>query len=235
VELFEKGKKRMKLQRLGGYAAIASVLALGPMLVIALQLGKRFGNLVDPTKFTAAITTAPVAYSLVNLLHIAHFIFWQILFFALHERMQNKAPQLTRIALIAVSAGTAIMVAGFIIEFEMIRMTIQHRVPMEVLTARQTTMSAIGHGLLLAAFHFYGWAGLLIGWAIVRVRPFSTIPGWLFVVTGFVCILAFVLYVVPNIGPISHIIASITAIWIGIALLRQKQPQSALDEPAASK
>jgi hypothetical protein len=34
------------------------------------------------------------------------------MFFALHERIQNKAPQLTRIALIAVSAGTAIMVAG---------------------------------------------------------------------------------------------------------------------------
>ena len=108
----EKGRERMKSQRLGGYAAIASVLALVPMPVIALQLGKRFGNLADPTKFTAVVTSAPVDYSLVNILHIVHFIIWQILFCALHERMQNKAHQLTRIALIAVSAGTAIMVAG---------------------------------------------------------------------------------------------------------------------------
>lgn len=216
----------MKLQRLGGYAAIASLLFFVLIIVNGLLLEKRFGNLNDPTKFMAAVTTAPVGYSLNIILHIIHFIFWQILFFALYERMQNKAPQLTRIALIAVSTGTAIMVTGWIIGFEMIRMTIQHLVPMQVLTARQSTMSAISHGFVLAAFHFYGWAGLLIGWAIVRVHPCSTIPGWLFVITGCVCILAFVLYVVPDIGPISHLIASIAAVWIGIELLRQKQPDT---------
>jgi hypothetical protein len=106
---------------------------------------------------------------------------------------------------------------------------------MQDFAAYRSMISAIINGLILSAFHFYGWAGLLIGWAIVRVRPFSTIPGWLFVVTGIVCILAFVLELVPNIGPISHIVASIAAVWIGIALLRQKQPQSALEEMAVSK
>jgi hypothetical protein len=183
----------------------------------------------------AAVSTAPVNFYAVNILHTVHFIFWQILFFSLHERIQNKAPRLTRIALIAASAGTAFIVAGFIIQFAMIRMTSRHIVPVQDFAAYRSMISAIVNGLIFSAFHFYGWAGLLMGWAIVRVRPFSAIPGWLFVVTGIVCILAFMLEAVPNIGPISHIIASIAAVWIGIALLRQKQPQPALEEMAASK
>jgi hypothetical protein len=227
----------MKLQKLGGYAAIASLFVIVSFLAIAINLGERFGGDVwaNPAKYMAAVSTAPVNFYSVNLLHTVHFIFWQILFFALHERVQNKAPQLTRIALIAVSAGTAFVVAGFIIQFAMIRMTFRHMVPMQDYAAWRSTVSAIVNGLILAAFHFYGWAGLLMGWAIVRMRPFSTIPGWLFVVTGIVCILAFVLEVAPNIGPISHIIASIAAVWIGIALLRQNQPKSALEQMAVSK
>ena len=225
----------MKLQRLGGYGAIGSASLFAGVMVLMLQLGKRFSSLDDPTKFMAAVSTAPVHFYAFYLLLIVQFILWQIMFLALHERMQVKAHQLTRIAVIAASAGTVLAVAFAVMQAETIRKIVQHMAPMQDATYR--AFREIGGGLALTALHFYGWAGLLVGWAILRTRPFSTIPGWLLVVAGLLEIGDFILawLPLPNIGAAAHLIDCVAAVWIGIALLRQKQPQSALEEMAVSK
>ena len=226
----EKGKKFMKLQRLGGYAAIASVLVFVAMLLLASFQQIRF-ILDDPAGFRNAVSAAPVGSYAISLLIVIHFSLLQIMFFALHERMQNKAPQLTRIALIAASAAAAVLVAFGIFYFDNIRIALQHRVPMRVVEARWTFIAAYEE-LRMAASHFYGWACLLMGLAILRVRPFSAVLGWLFVVAGVLNISGFMLIYLESAG---HLCVYIAAVWTGIAMLRQKQPQSTLEEMAASK
>jgi ABC-type Fe3+-siderophore transport system permease subunit len=183
----------------------------------------------------AAVSTAPVHFYAFYVLLIVQFILWQVMFFALHERMQNKAPQLTRIAVIAASAGTALAVTFAVMQAETIRKIVQHIVPMQ--DAAYRVFREISGGLALPALHFYGWAGLMIGCAIVRTRPFSVIPGWLLVGAGLleICDFLYAWLHLPNIGAVGHLIDCIAAVWIGIALLRQKQPQRALEEMAASK
>jgi hypothetical protein len=222
----------MKLQRFGGYAAIAFVLGAVAYLLLLSQLTRHVvGYVSDPTKFRDLVSTAPVGFYALTLLIVIIFSLQQIMFFALNERMQNKAPQLTLISLIASSVGTAILVAFGIFYFDNIRIALQHGVPEKIIEARWTFL-ANGDLLIMAAGHFYGWAYLLMGWAILRVRPFSTLLGCLFVITGLLNILGFMLSYFNAAG---HLCSFAAAVWTGIAMLRQKQPQSALEEMAASK
>jgi hypothetical protein len=222
----------MKLQRFGGYAAIAFVLGAVAYLLLLSQLTKHVvGYVSDPTKFKDLVSTAPIGFYAVTLLIVIIFSLQQIMFFALYERMQNKAPQLTLISVIASSVGTAILVAFGIFYFDNIRIALQHGVPEKIIEARWTFL-ANGDLLIMAAGHFYGWAYLLMGWAILRVRPFSVALGWLFVITGLLNITGFMLFQMKAAG---HLISFVAAVWTGIALLRQKLPQSALEEIAVTK
>jgi hypothetical protein len=221
----EKGRKRMKLQKLGGYAAIASALVFIPMLIIVL----RFGSLGDPAKFMAAVTTAPFTFGAFYVLFITHFILLLISYFALYECMQNKAPWLTRVAVIAASAGTAFLIANAIVSFGNVRITYYRTVPLQDFSGFEATMNAIAGGLLLTAKHCCGWAALLMGLAILQTRFFPAILGWLSVVIGLGGIADFVLvwFHLPITNAL-HPLVCLTSLWIGIALLRKKQRQSAL-------
>ncbi len=222
----------MKLQRFGGYAAIAYVFGVAAYLLLRGQLVKHAsGDISDPSKFRDLVSTAPVGFYAVGILTVIIFSLLQIMFIALNERMQNKSPQLTLISLIVSSAGTAILVAVGIFSFDGIRIALQHGVPEKIFEARMA-FSANYDLLIMAAGHFYGWAFLLMGLAILRVRPFSTILGWLFVVTGVLNITGFMLSYLNAAG---HLISFVAAVWTGIAMLRQKLPQPASKEMAVSK
>ena len=222
----------MKLQRFGGYAAIASVLiAVAYLLYVYLLAKPAGGDISDLSKFRDLVSTAPVGFYALTLLIVIIFSLQQIMFFALYERMLNKAPQLTLISLIASSVGTAILVAFGIFYFDNIRIALQHGVPEKIIEARWTFM-ANSELFRMAASHFCGWAFLLMGWAILRVRPYSTLLGCLFVITGLLNILGFMHIQLEGAG---HLFYFVAAVWTGIAMLRQKLPQSALEETAVSK
>jgi hypothetical protein len=208
-----------------------AILLLINFLDRNLQMGMRSFSFDDPAKFRDAVSAAPMGFYAIALLAVIHFSLFQTMFVALHERMQGKEPQLTRIALIAASAGTAVLVAFGIFYFDNIRIALQQRFPMRVVEAHWTFIAAYME-LRMAASHFYGWACLLMGLAILRVRPFSTILGWLFIVAGILNISGFMLIYLEAAG---HLCAYTAAVWTGIALLRQKQPQSAFEEMAVSK
>jgi hypothetical protein len=219
----------MKLQRLGGYAAIAS--AFGVAAYVLLVTAGINIDLSDPAKFMAAVSAAPVSFYALCVLQAVRFTLWQIMFFALHERMQNKTPQLAHTSLIAASAGTVLLIAVAVLYFNTIRIVLQHRIPMQDVAAYRA-IDAIAGGLIFTTAHFYGWAFLLMGFAILRARDFSAILGWLFAVTGLVGLPAFIYL---PLTAVFLLMICVVSVWIGIALLRQKQPQSALEEMAVSK
>jgi hypothetical protein len=78
-----------------------------------------------------------------------------------------------------------------------------------------------------------GWAFLLLGCAILKTRSFSRILGWLFLFAG----IGRILHTIPQLlvlGAIEGPLYFVAIFWIGIALLRQKQPQPAAKAMAAS-
>jgi hypothetical protein len=216
----------MKLQRLGGYAVFAN---LG-ILTIALLFGilvfaKHIGDTSDPVKVLSAYSAAPAIFItqcwLVILLRIPLLIYA----LALIERMEAKAPNLSRMLLISASTATVMLIAG-----EMVGMTgLAMLAPKQEALACRVT-SVIAAGLEGMGNFAWGWACLIIGCAILKTRAFPLATGWLYVLGG---ILAIPVGSGFNV-PISGLFMTISQVWIGIILIRQKQPQPAFKEMVAS-
>ncbi len=219
----------MKLQRIGGYAAIASVCMF---ILLGAFSSMRLGDLTDPVKALAACVAAPYDFYVVNLLTIVCYILWLILTYALHERMQANAPHLTRMALIAASAGTAAAIANATISTKVTEMIVQTK---DVSAFR--AMQAFYSGLDFMAGHAYAWVCLLIGFAVLKTRAFSRIPGWLFLlagirwilVTSFPLPMGFIFLVLVN-----YLFCFVSIVWFGIAMLRQQRLQPASGKMAES-
>jgi hypothetical protein len=224
----DKGRRRMKLQRLGGYAAIASVFGVAAYIVLG-SMGINM-DLSEPAKFMAAVSAAPVSFYALCVIQIIRFTLWQIMFFALYECAQNKTPQLARTSLIAASAGTAGLITVAVLYFNTIRIVLQSRIPTQDAAAYRA-VDAIGGGLIFTTAHFYGWAFLLMGFAIIRTRTFSVTLGWLFAVTGLFGLLGFIYL---PLTAVFLLMICVVSIWVGIAMLRQNQLQPALEEMAVS-
>jgi hypothetical protein len=222
----------MNLQRLGGYAAIASVCVFVIVVfVFPILVQNRFGILNDPAKAIAAVSAAPAYFYVPNLLYIICWILIQIVFFALYERMQAQTPHLIRIALIAASVATTMEITSQIIwsKFDSIVVPTPDVSVFRAFNGITAALNAMGG-------HSYGWAFLLIGCAILRTCTFSQILGWLLLLEGILMIPNF-FFVQIGIGLITLIIdflGIMLFIWIGIALLQRKQLQPASKEMAAS-
>ena len=212
----------MKLQRLGGYAAIVA-MCVGTAGVLALSpvIQRRFGELSDPTKIMAAVSAAPAMFYVLNLSTIVAYFLLLVMVLALHELMQAKAPNLTRMMLIAGSAGTILVMTEGLVYLKGMEIV----APAQDISAyRAYTATAAGIGAMGSIA--YGCACLLIGCAILKTHALARVLGWLVLLMGLLAITGFI-GMIPHLGDIFHLIAVPTTVWIGIALLRQKQPRTA--------
>ena len=221
----------MKLQKLGGYAAIVSICAF---IVCAVH-----GNLIqpsgfwsDPGKAMTAMSAAPGEFYMSYLLFMMSSILGLVMMVALHERMHVDAPYLSRMMLIAMSASTAIWITEAIVNIKSIGMIVST----QDLSAFGAFW-AISIAIHFAGGHACGWACLFLGCAILATQSFSRVLGWLFLVTGILWVPTFFLV---QIGfrftiPIFSLILCVSTIWVGLAMLRQKQLPPVANEMAAAK
>jgi hypothetical protein len=216
----------MKLQKLGGYAAIAVVFSYITIVALAIP----FGAFVDAAKTMAAVSAAPTRFYLYSLLWIIMYVLMLTTFFALRERMKAAAPNLTSAMFIAVSAAAAMAFAESIINLKSIGFIISA----QDLSAFRACL-AVTEGLHWAGGHACGWVYLFLGCAILKTREFSRTLGWLSLLTGILWIpnVFFVQLGFAYLTFVYILTGCISAVWIGIVLLRQKQPQS--EAMAASK
>jgi hypothetical protein len=204
----------MKLQRLGGYAAFASICAyLAVVLIFTLTLD-HFGYLNDPVKMREAMSTASGSFFAGYLLMVVSYIFSLILALALHERMQSSAPYLTRLLVIAAAAATVMQIAETVI---FIRQATTIALTQDI--SAWKVFAAITDGFHFTAGHLCAWTVLLSGCAILRTRALSRALGWLLLITG---ILWLPRFAVPQLGFVPALLSCVGGIWTGIALLRQK-------------
>ncbi len=207
----------MKLQRLGGYSALASVCAYLAVVLIYIFTLDHLGDLTDPAKMMEATSAAPGNIYAGYLLMSASYIFILIMALALHERMQSGAPYLTGLLVIAAAAGTVMQIAETVI---FIRQATTIAQTQDVSAWRALT--GITDGLHFTGGHLCAWTVLLSGCAILRTRALSRTLGWLLLVTGIIWLPRFA---VPQLGFVPALLSCVGAIWTGIALLRVKQPQ----------
>ena len=219
----------MKLQRLGGYAAFAGVLAYAAFVASAARY-QPLSDWSDPAKMMAVLSAVPNKYYLTALLWIISNILFLPLMFALRERMQANAPYITGAMLISTSAAIAMAVAESIINLKSVAMI----VPQQDLSAFRAAW-AVTQGLHWANGHAFAWALLLLGCAALKTRAFSRILAGLLLLTGILWIpnVFFVQLGFTRLTLIYIATSCISAIWCGIELLRQKQSQPAAKEMVA--
>ncbi len=220
----------MKLQKLGGYAAIASVC----FSIIYVIMRGPFAALLDLPKTMAAYSSAPTHFIVLYLLYSILGILTFVMFLALHERMQADAVYLTRTMLIAASVSTAASITtsiGVLLGGGLII------VPAQDVSAFRA-LFAICLSVAFMGYHTHGWACLLLGGAVLKTGSFSRILGWLVLVAGIVFIPTTIVLQLSRVSQLLFTVAAllsiVATIWIGIALLRQKQPQPADKEMAAA-
>jgi hypothetical protein len=228
---FKLWESYMKLQRFGGYAALASVCAwLAAVLLFILAMAHLPGgflgldDLTDPVKMMEATSAAPGNLYAGYLLLVASYILALIMALALHERMQSSAPYLTRLMVISASAATLMQLTEAIVFIRQAAIIAQTQ---DISAWRALT--AITDGLHFTAGHLCAWSVLISGCAILRTRALSRMLGWVLFVAG---ILWLPRFAVPQLGLVPGLLSWVGAIWTGIALLRGKQPQPVSGEMA---
>lgn len=221
----------MKLQKLGGYAVFACGFAYTATLALVLSI-ESFSGWGDPAKMMPALSAATAKFYLMALLWIATNILLLTVIIALHERMQAQAPYLTRLMLIAASTATALAIVEAIVDLNSIAMIISQ----QDLSAFRACWTVI-QGLHTANGHACAWTYLFLGCAVLKTQAFSRIPGWLALLTGILWIPYFFFSAIgfKLLLPIYLSTCGVATIWIGIVLLRDKQPQPVLNEMAASE
>ena len=200
----------MKLQKIGGYSAIAAICAY----VVSAYIYNRFGLHGDPVQAMDAYSAVPVLSSAGLLFLTAAYILCLVYFLALHERMHVDAPYLTRVMLIAASVAAAFGIIETIVWVK----GMQQIAPTRDVSA-YNAFNAIFLGLHNADAHAIGWAILFGGWAILKTRAFSRILGSLSLAAGLLWIPAFI---ISHIADIATYLLCAASIWIGIELLRKK-------------
>ena len=206
----------MKLQKLGGYAALGVGLILVIMVIrgIVLSLSKSgIVTLNDPVKQLDAIGTAsPIAafaeYALMLFVVIGVVAF----VLALRERMQASAPNLMRAVVIAASIACALWIAYGLVGIV--------GVP-SIADAKDYSayraVAAIMSGLSLGGDGALGWALLFVGGIALRNKGLPRILSCLCVIKGAVMILEFGKMPIVIAGVLLGIVVYP---WLGIVLLR---------------
>lgn len=210
----------MRLQRLGGYAAIVYVCLSLVETFIGLRT-KQIWNMDDPLSVMAAISSSPAIFYFSYYLGIINVILSFIVFFAICERLKAKAPVLTLMAAIAVIVAN---VATFFMHVAN-SVAIEHIIPTNDVSS-YLAFDAFTESMWIASGHAFAWIGLLIGIAALKTRSFPKIPAWLFILMGIFWLHLPIPVDFGNLrifALIPYLAFSVGTIWFGIIMLWQKQ------------
>ena len=211
----------MKLQKLGGYVAIAWVCWV-PATTIIVQLilshlGLSLSDMesADPSKLITAYGISPTTFIVTQSIIMLEGIFALLIILALHERMAHKAPYLMHLALIAVSIFAALHFIGGISYISSSAGIAESK---DISTYR--AIAAMRSGFSAAGYHIWGWALLLSGWAALKTRSLPRISTYLILLYGIFAIFG---YIAEQISLLRFVLFIPSMIWLGIVLIRKEK------------
>lgn len=216
----------MKMQKLGGFAAIAVICLIVVLLAIVLPFAAKNGLNeqgagLDPAKVAAAYSSSPATIYIATILEILLAILGLLVILGLYERMHAKAPNLTRIMLIAVSVSCALSIITTMIGFR--GMSLMEDIA-DVSIFKPILM--LQNGLNMASTNIEGWILLLIAFAAFSTKALPRFIAYVFLVLGILLVTSFML---PNLqgptGTIAAIVAmaffAISYVWLGVIMLKK--------------
>ena len=217
----------MKLQKYGGFALLASICVYIVFLAYAKPIFLSV-KMKDMAEVMAVMSsTASGKLYVLLLLWLVYLLLGFFVIVALHERMHADAPYLSHVMLMAALASTAIGVTSIMLDVK----GIGNILPAQDLSAFRSCWS-IKQGLKNATDFTFAWCILFAGCTILVTRSFSRILGWLAILTGSLlipvcCFPIQTLQVHSGLRQVYAILLIImyltVSIWLGIALLRNKQ------------
>jgi hypothetical protein len=210
----------MKLQTIGGCAAIVYALLVLSFLVIFGLVFPQLGLLGpsdwgDPAKNLAARTGAPITFFLFNLDFMLIGITLLLIMFALRERMEKTAPNLMRLSVIGASVCSALWSATSVIEVIGFPSILAAKDP----SALRAAM-AVALGLTTAGAHASGWAFFLSGCAAFKTGALPKVLACLMLLSG---VLEIIEFAVMPVMPVALVLLTATGLWLGAVLLRSKK------------
>ncbi len=219
----------MKIQRLGGYSAIAAICLVVLLLAIVLPFSRSHGLNeqgagLDPEKVMAAYSSSPAVWSFASIMEILIAILGLLVVLGLHERMHNKAPNLMRLAVIAVSATCILSITNVLINLRVLSL-------MKEVTdlSIYKPLLMFGNGIEVAMNNFSGWVALLIGIAAISTKALPRFIAYVFFIIGILGVIRFLLpTTTPGATGITIIIVIllfyvIAYIWLGIVMIRDSR------------
>jgi hypothetical protein len=219
----------MKLQKLGGYASIFSIILLGIEIGLAVLILPRLGlplfsnTAIDPLKIMAAYESSPSTVSVLRPIPALIAIALVLVALALQERMRVQSPNIMRIAVIAASVAFALLLAN----------TIGGTTGMLTIASSKDisayrAFTSVQNGLQTAGLTSWGLALFLMGWASIKTGALPRILGYLCLVCGIGGIMVTFMPNMPNVvGLIGLLLNIVGAAWLGIELIRKPEPSPA--------
>ena len=218
----------MKMQKLGGYSAIALICLIVVLLAIVLPLSSRYGlnqpgAAIDPVKVAAVYSGSPIAVWVVTILEILLTILVLLVALALHERMQAKAPNLTGLLVIAASASCALTITNAMIGIR----SLSSMVGAADVSIYKPFL-VMQSGLSTASNNASGWMALLIGVAAMTTGALPRFIAYVFLVLGIFDVIGFALPAITGtsgtvVSIVLGLLYAVAMIWLGVVLLRVRE------------
>lgn len=214
----------MKLQKFGGYAAIS--LACVSIVFIAASSAALSGpDEADETLgMMAAYQASPIAFQILYLTIALSGIFTLLIVLALQERMQSNAPNLMRVAVIAASVASALLLTAASTGF--LR---NSTLAASKDTSAYRALLVVWDSLTFSANRTMGFVFLLVGWAAISAHALPRILSYILLLYGIEGIVEiFMQGIMPTIGLILWwaltLLRIIISIWLGAVLLSNREP-----------
>jgi hypothetical protein len=217
----------MKLQKLGGYASLVLACFYIAMVGILATVFSGIAGLdvYDPTKMMAIYHASTASFWTYYVLSILTGILTLLVAVALQERMKAIAPNLMRLAVIAVSIFFALALCA-----EMSGIYRNILVTQLNDTSSFRVFLVMHECLYFAGVSALGWGFLLIGSAALRTGALPKTLGYIILAYGLFSISQFAFSVaqVPVGLGVWFLVGLIVFAWLGVTLLRRERLQPAL-------
>lgn len=212
------------MQRLGGYASLLTGLAFIAILVIdfAILAPQGFaGPGTSPELVLALVNKSAVPFQLLDVFSVLGSVTLLLSALAVQERLRAGAPNQMRLAVIAASIASALILLLSAADFS--------STPIIAGTQNATILQAslaLTDGMLNGGIFALGWMLFLWGWAGLDTKGLPKLLCYVLLLTGILGIVAFVITIL---GILVVILNVIWGFWLGYVLLRQPNPFEAVN------
>ena len=221
----------MKMQKLGGFSVFAVICLLIVLIVIMVPFSTKHGLNepgagLDPSKVMAAYSSSPTTYYVANTLEILVGILAFLIILGLYERMHSKAPNLTRIMIIAASVSCALSIIGAMIGLRGMALMKDFA---DVSIYKPILI--LQNGLNTASTNISGWILLLVAFAAISTKALPRFITYVFLVLGILAVIGFLLpEITGTVGGIISIVVLlfvvVSYIWLGVVMLKDSSATS---------